>query len=213
MAEINTADFPLLYESGVERIDYAGATLDQIMFPMGADEIPSYADGTMDYVHVNSLDYTLNEEGGVDKLLVSMRDQCAVFQFDMLQHLAGINARLEDVDVEQVLHGNPLKQASLSVDYLLEHLEEFRIVMGSHGDPRFENMWRRDIADSFKDRFLKEKRDPQRAGLACAIFSSTLIGIYRYFIFQNPMISKEDFALILGNTFKYALQDFLPGKR
>lgn len=132
---------------------------------------------------------------------------------EMLQHLAGINARLEDVDVEQVLHGNPLKQASLSVDYLLEHLEEFRIVMGSHGDPRFENMWRRDIADSFKDRFLKEKRDPQRAGLACAIFSSTLIGIYRYFIFQNPMISKEDFALILGNTFKYALQDFLPGKR
>lgn len=78
-----------------------------------------------------------------------------------------------------------------------------------NGDSRFENMWRRDIADSF----LKEKRDPQSAGLACAIFSSTLIGIYRYFIFRNPTISKEDFTLILGNTFKHALQDFLPGKR
>ena len=33
-----------------------------------------------------------------------------------------------------------------------------------------------------------------------------------FFIFQNPTISKEDFALILGNTFKDALQDFLPGK-
>ena len=132
---------------------------------------------------------------------------------EMLQHLAEINARLEDVNVGQVLRGNPLEQASKTVDYLLDHLDEFRIVMGSHGDPRFENMWRRDIADSFEDRFLKEKRDPQRAGLACAIFSSTLMGIYRYFIFQNPTISKEDFALILGNTFKYALQDFLPGKR
>ncbi|MCR4752720.1 MAG: TetR/AcrR family transcriptional regulator [Eubacterium sp.] len=132
---------------------------------------------------------------------------------EMLQRLAEINARLEDVDVEQVLRGNPLDQASRTVDYLLKHLEEFRIVMGSHGDPRFENKWRRDIADSFADRFLKEKRDPQSAGLACAIFSSTLIGIYRYFIFRNPTISKEDFALILGNTFKYALQDFLPGKR
>ena len=131
---------------------------------------------------------------------------------EMLRHLAKINARLEDVDVDTVLRGNPLEQAALTVDYLLEHLEEFRIVMGSHGDTRFENRWRRDIAASFEDRFLKEKRDPQRADLACTIFASTLIGIYRYFIFQNPNISKEDFALILGNTFKYALQDFLPGK-
>ena len=47
---------------------------------------------------------------------------------EMLQRLAEINARLEDVDVEQVLRGDPLKQASQSVDYLLEHLEEFRTV-------------------------------------------------------------------------------------
>ena len=58
-------------------------------------------------------------------------------------------------------------------------------------------------------RFLKEKGDVRSAGLACAIFSSTLIGIYRYFIFEAPDISKRDFALILGNTFKYALMDFL----
>lgn len=70
--------------------------------------------------------------------------------------------------------------------------------------------WRRDIANSFKDRFMKEKRDPRRADLACTIFASTLMGIYRYFIFQDPSLSKEDFTLILGNTFKYALQDFLP---
>jgi hypothetical protein len=56
----------------------------------------------------------------------------------------------------------------------------------------------------------KEKSDPRRAGLACTIFASALIGIYRYFIFQDPSLSKEEFTLILGNTFKYALQDFLP---
>ncbi|MBQ9031442.1 MAG: aryl-sulfate sulfotransferase [Parasporobacterium sp.] len=83
IAEINTADYPLLYESAVEKIDYANSTLDGVMVTVGQNEISSFADGIMDYVHVNSLDYTLNEEGTVDKLLVSMRDQSAVFQFDM----------------------------------------------------------------------------------------------------------------------------------
>ena len=83
VAEINTADYPLLYESAVEKIDYAGATLDGVTVTVGQNEVESFADGIMDYVHVNSLDYTLAEDGSVDKLLVSMRDQSAVYQFDM----------------------------------------------------------------------------------------------------------------------------------
>lgn len=63
-------------------------------------------------------------------------------------------------------------------------------------------------ADGFRERFIKEKGNQGSAGLACAIFASTLMGIYRYFIFEDPDISKENFALILGSTFKYALMDF-----
>lgn len=80
--EINTADYPLLYESAVEKIDYAGSTLDGIEVEVGDNTVFSLADGVMDYVHVNSVDYTLDDEGNVDKILVSMRDQCAVYQFD-----------------------------------------------------------------------------------------------------------------------------------
>ena len=83
VAEINTADYPLLFESAVEMIDYANTTLDGIVVVENENEIFSFAEGIMDYVHVNSMDYTLNSEGNVDKLLVSMRNQCAVFQFDM----------------------------------------------------------------------------------------------------------------------------------
>ena len=80
--EVNTADYPLLYESAVEKIDYAGSTLDGIEVALGENTVFSLADGVMDYVHVNSVDYTLDDEGNVDKILVSMRDQCAVYQFD-----------------------------------------------------------------------------------------------------------------------------------
>lgn len=127
---------------------------------------------------------------------------------ELLESLARINDNLELLEVAPVLNGDPLPQAEKTVSFILEDLEKYRSIMGSKGDPSFENRWRRNIAASFKDRFLKEKTDPRSAGLACAIFSSTLLGIYRYFIFEAPDISKENFTLILGNTFKYALMDF-----
>ena len=59
--EVNTADYPLLYESAVEKIDYASSTLDGIEVAVGENTVFSLADGIMDYVHVNSVDYTLDE--------------------------------------------------------------------------------------------------------------------------------------------------------
>ena len=127
---------------------------------------------------------------------------------ELLSTLADVNNDLENLEVTPVLKGSPLPQASKTVDFILAHLDEYRAIMGPKGDPSFENRWRRHISASFTNRFLKEKHDAKSAGLACAIFSSTLIGIYRYFIFEDPDITKENFALILGNTFKYALMDF-----
>ena len=81
--EINTTDYPMLYSSAVEKIDYENSTDQGIDVVINEETVPSPADGWMDYVHPNSLDYTLDTEGNVDKLLVSMRDQCAVYQFDI----------------------------------------------------------------------------------------------------------------------------------
>lgn len=84
VAEINTTDYPLLYDSAIEKRNYAGSTDQGIDTTNGqGDPVFSLAEGFQDYVHPNSLDYTLKADGSVDKLLVSMRDQCAVYQFDM----------------------------------------------------------------------------------------------------------------------------------
>lgn len=80
--EINTTDYPMLYESSVEKMDYENSTDQGVEVVINNNPIPSLADGWMDYVHPNSLDYTLDENGETDKLLVSMRDQSAVYQFD-----------------------------------------------------------------------------------------------------------------------------------
>ena len=71
IAEINTTDYPELYETAVECIDYANSTLDGTV------------DQCMDYVHINSMDYLFNDDGTVKKMIVSMRNQESVYMFDM----------------------------------------------------------------------------------------------------------------------------------
>ena len=171
-----------------------------------------YAEKGIDGVTVNEL----CRNAGIVKstFYIYFEDKYSVLEeieTELLEYLANVNSDLEKLEVTPVLMGDPLPQASKTVSFILEHLEEYRAIMGPKGDPSFESRWRRNIAASFKDRFLKEKGDARSAGLACAIFSSTLIGIYRYFIFEAPDISRENFALILGNTFKYALMDFQSG--
>ncbi len=82
LQEINTTDYPLLYESAIEKIDYENSTDEGTYVTINSEDVFSLADGWQDYVHPNSLDYTLNADGTIDKLLVSMRDQCALYQFD-----------------------------------------------------------------------------------------------------------------------------------
>lgn len=83
VSEINTADYPLLYESAVEKIDYANSSDQGTVANINGQEVPAPADSWMDYVHVNSIDYTMDADGTADKILVSMRDQSAVYQFDI----------------------------------------------------------------------------------------------------------------------------------
>ena len=81
--EINTGDYPLLYDSAVESINYSESTLDGAPTSIGQQTVQkNFAAGVKDYVHVNSVDYTLDANGNTDKILVSMRDQSAVYQFD-----------------------------------------------------------------------------------------------------------------------------------
>lgn len=84
IAELNTTDYPMLYDTGIEFVNYA-ATTDQGVVMPSRNGPPRYnwAGGVMDYVHPNSIDYTLKPDGTVDKMLISMRTQCAVYQFDM----------------------------------------------------------------------------------------------------------------------------------
>ncbi len=64
----------VVMDENYNEINYENSTDQGTDVVINEETVPSPANGWMDYVHPNSLDYTLDTEGNVDKLLVSMRD-------------------------------------------------------------------------------------------------------------------------------------------
>ena len=127
---------------------------------------------------------------------------------DLLGTLRDICFDLRDIDMDDVFRGRPLEKAIATVRFLRENADTFRVLLGRYGDPRFTYKWKRDIEDSFLDRFRAEKRNERSADIACTIFSSSLVGLYTHILFEMPDMSEHELAIILGNLLKYSLMDF-----
>ncbi|MBE5970429.1 MAG: hypothetical protein E7242_09385 [Lachnospiraceae bacterium] len=127
---------------------------------------------------------------------------------ELLTNLSKIADNLQDVDLTFVDRGIPLVKASGVVNYIHAHVLEFKAILGPHGDPSFELRWKSNIEKSFLPKFKQEKGSNNNAEIACTLFSSSLIGFFRYYIFKNNNISNSALSIMLGNTLKYALYDF-----
>ncbi|MCR5082450.1 MAG: TetR/AcrR family transcriptional regulator [Parasporobacterium sp.] len=127
---------------------------------------------------------------------------------DLLSNLSKIADNLQDVDLAIVDKGLPLDKASDVVEFIKNHLDEFNAILGPFGDPRFEMRWKTNIEKGFLPKFKQEKGNLRNAEIACTLFSSALIGFFRYYIFKNNKITNNELAIMLGNTLKYALYDF-----
>lgn len=168
-----------------------------------------YAQGGINNITVNSL----CKESGIAKstFYLYYEDKYQVLESvenELLNTLRETCQDLTDCDMNDVLTGRPLDRAMTTVRYLKENADTFRALLGKYGDPRFVYKWKRDIMDSFMGRFRAEKGDNPSAGIACTIFSSSLIGLYNHFLFDMPDVTEHEFSIIMGNLLKYSLFDF-----
>lgn len=127
---------------------------------------------------------------------------------ELLEGTHAINPTLLDCDMDDVRRGKPVQQAYDTILFINEHLTEYKALLGRNGDPHFVYKWKKNIAESFLGRFEEEQGDARAADIACTIFSSALVGLFTYFIFDMPDVTERDFSIIIGNLFKYALLDF-----
>lgn len=177
--------------------------------------------------HIKSVFLSLYAEGGIDRFTVgTLCETCGIakstfyiyyddkyqvldsIESELLSGLRAICFDLSDCDMTQVLTGEPLEKAYATVEFIKEHADAFRALLGKYGDPRFAYKWKRDIADSFMDRFQAEKGNERSAGIACTIFSASLVGLYTHLLFDLPDVTVHEFSIIMGNLLKYSLFDF-----
>lgn len=177
--------------------------------------------------HIRSVFMDLYAKGGINSITINILcKECGIarstfylyyddkyqvlesVEDEILEDLREICHDLRDCDMNEVLSGKPLEKAQSMVGYLKDNAQTFRALLGKYGDPRFSYKWKKDIVESFMGRFRAEKGDTPSAGIACTIFSSSLIGLYTHFLFDAPQVTDHEFSIIIGNLLKYSLFDF-----
>lgn len=177
--------------------------------------------------HIKSVFMSLYAEGGINSFTVgTLCQRCSIakstfylyyedkyqildsIENQLLDTLREICHDLSDCDMHEVQAGKPLMKATSTVSYLQENADTFRALLGKYGDPRFTYKWKKDIQDSFMDRFRAEKGNTPSAGIACTIFSSALVGLFTHLLFDMPDVTDYEFSIIMGNLLKYSLYEF-----
>lgn len=177
--------------------------------------------------HIRSTFMKLYAQGGINSITVnSLCSECSIakstfylyfedkyqvleaVEQEILSDLAVICHDLNDCDMNEVLTGKPLKKAYDTIRYINENAETLRALLGKYGDPQFVYKWKKDINNSFLGRFQAEKGNTSSAGIACTIFSASLVALYTHFLFDMPDVTQHEFSIIMGNLLKYSLFDF-----
>ena len=127
---------------------------------------------------------------------------------DLLTGLEKIYVNVEKHSEDYLFKNIPMDEVVRTVDFIREHLEEFKTIMGPKGDTSFEYRWRQRITETFLKFFKKEKKSMEESDFACAFFAATLLGIYRHMIFSDSNLSKEKVSKIAGDMLKYIQTNF-----
>ena len=176
--------------------------------------------------HIQSVFISLYAQNGIDSITVEklckaceiskstfyfyFNDKYSVLdsiEQELLTNLGEIN-KVYDVAMADVSAGIPAAKLVDTVNYILENADTFRALIGRNGDSNFVFKWRTIIERDFLNRFILEKGNDRTATVACTLFSSCVLGLYRHFLFCDPNIDERELTLIVGNITKFALFDF-----
>jgi AcrR family transcriptional regulator len=91
--------------------------------------------------------------------------------------------------ISDLKYTNPHPQQVL--EFIFENEKWFKALLGPHGDPGFHYRWKKSITKTLNDRLARKHADKESLELQGAIFSSGLIGLFTYILFEKPNVSNE----------------------
>lgn len=177
--------------------------------------------------HIRSVFMSLYTETGIDGITVgALCKACGIakstfylyyedkyqvleaVEDDVLSQLREVCDGLRSCDFRNDSAQTLLTQTRGIARCLAKNGDTLRALMGKYGDPRFSYKWKRNITDAFRDSFRAEKGDNPSAEIACTIFSSSLLGLYTLFLFDEPRVTERELSVILINLARFSLFDF-----
>ena len=118
---------------------------------------------------------------------------------DLWEHNEFLPDRAED--------GRATASAQYVLDFLSEHQEWFRALLGPHGDPGFIYRWKSDIIRSLQTKQRSRNIAPEKAELLCSIFASGMIGFFTTILFQEKPASAEFAGRCMNRLLEYCLTE------
>ena len=92
------------------------------------------------------------------------------------------------------------------LEFLFENEKWFKALLGPHGDPGFHYRWKKVIIKTLYDRLADKKVDKKNAEIQGAIFSSGLIGLFTYILFEKPNVSNELLGRYMTKLLAFSLR-------
>lgn len=122
------------------------------------------------------------------------------------QDLKNINASFEKYSISDLISGKPTPIARNMVRYLSENRETLKVLFGPTGVPDFMNTRNKnDIEGKYVELYHALHLNPKHEKLTSFQFFSGVIGLFRFYLFENDRYDDEEMAVIFGNMLRNSL--------
>lgn len=125
-----------------------------------------------------------------------------------------VNAALWDINesfaeysysISDLVSGKPTPIARNMVSYLSQNRETLQVLLGPTGVPDFMYQNRETIEQKFVELYRALHLIPKHESLVVSQFFSGLVGLFRFYLFENTCYNDEEMAVIFGNMLRNSL--------
>lgn len=92
------------------------------------------------------------------------------------------------------------------LEFIYANEQWFKALLGPHGDPAFHYRWKKAIMRMLQGRLADQNVSKVDIEIKGAIFSSGLIGLFTYILFEKPNVSNEMLGRYMTRLLGYSLQ-------
>lgn len=124
---------------------------------------------------------------------------------DTFNELKAINDTFESYSISDIVAGKPTPIALNLVHYLASHKDVLRVLLSPTGVPDFMYQGKAEIESKFLELYRALHLKPQHETLIASQFFSGVIGLFRFYLFENTRYTETEMAIVFGNMLRSVL--------